>query len=228
MINIEKSSPPPQCLEKEKNKAGGDYKCGDVLERLVRDFHGKCYLCENKEPHNIEVDHFLPHRGDKDLKFDWDNLFLSCGHCNNTKGCKFDNILNCTNPEHDVENWIKYEVKPFPDEKVKITALRDDELVNNTVQLLVEIFNGTTPLKVIESSNIRKTLLKDILDFQKQLRKYVECDKKNIEDKSDEEREKYSRRIKKHLTGSSAFTAFKRWIVKENPVFREIFERYFD
>jgi hypothetical protein len=228
MINIERSTPPPQCLEKEKSKADGDYKCGDVLERLVNDFHGKCYLCENTEPHKIEIDHFLPHRGNKELKFDWNNLFLACGHCNNTKGDKFDNILNCTNPAHDVENRIKYEMKPFPGERVKITSLKDDERVNNTVRLLMEVFNGSTPLKVIESSNIRKTLLKELLDFQKQLLKYAKCDKGDKENKTDREREKYSRRIEKHLAGSSAFTAFKRWIIKENPIFREIFEQYFD
>lgn len=219
MINIEKSTPPPKCLEKEKNKANGDYKCGDVLERIKNDFFNKCYLCEFKEPPTINVEHFTPHLGNNDLKFDWNNLFWSCGHCNNTKSDRFDNIVNCTNPEHDVENWIKYEMKPFPEEQVKITSLKNDEMVNNTVRLLVEVYNGTTPLKRIESSNIRKALLEDILDFQKQLLGYVE---------NDEEREHYLKRIKKHLKKSSAFTAFKRWIIKENPVLRKDFQQFFD
>lgn len=44
------------------------------------------------------------HKGNLDLKFDWDNLFLSCKHCNNTKGDRFDNILNCM--DEDVEDCI--------------------------------------------------------------------------------------------------------------------------
>ena len=32
MINITKSQPAPECLSKEKEKANGDYKCGEVLK----------------------------------------------------------------------------------------------------------------------------------------------------------------------------------------------------
>jgi hypothetical protein len=47
----------------------------------------------------------------------------------------------------------------------------------------------------------------------------------NIEDA---DRKYYFRKIKRHLKKSSAFTAFKRWIIKENSVFRKEFEHYFD
>lgn len=221
MINIIKSTPPPQCLEKEKNKANGDYKCCEVLERTQTDFKNKCYLCGYKEPPSINVEHFIPHRDDKNLKFDWNNLFWSCSHCNNTKGdnVKYDNILNCTNPDHDVENWIKYEMKPFPCEEVKITPLKEDEMVGNTSHLLLSIYNGTTQLKKIEAANIRKALLKEILDFQEQLLGYAG---------NGDEKESYLKKIKEHLRKSSAFTAFKRWIIKENAFFRKDLEQYFD
>jgi uncharacterized protein (TIGR02646 family) len=93
MIYIQKSQPAPECLAQQK-----DYKCGDVIPRLKADFHNKCYLCEDKGITSINVEHFIPHRGDKNLMYDWDNLFYSCGHCNNTKLAipKFNNILNCT------------------------------------------------------------------------------------------------------------------------------------
>ena len=96
MINIKKSEHPPKCLSEEKKKANGDYKCGEVLDRLKEDFHNKCYLCEEKEPSTINVEHFIPHQGNKDLKFDWKNLFWACGHCNNTKLAKYKNIIDCT------------------------------------------------------------------------------------------------------------------------------------
>src|ERR1700709_1938149 len=110
MIYHEKSHPAPTCLATEKAKAYGDYKCGEVLERLRDDFKNKCYICEVKEPHSINVEHFKPHRGDKDLKFDWNNLFYCCGHCNNSKCDKaeYDEILDCTNEDDNVDTKIKY------------------------------------------------------------------------------------------------------------------------
>jgi hypothetical protein len=222
MINIVKSMPPPKCLEEEKKKAKGDYKCGDVLERIKNDFKNKCYLCEYKAPPSINVEHFVPHKGDIGLKFDWSNLFWACAHCNNVKGDRFNNILNCTNPAHDVENCIRYELKHFPKEEVKITALKNDELVENTVQLLLEIYNGTTQLKTIESDNIRKILQKEILTFQTLLWDYI------YEDVEDDVKKIYLKKITAHLNKTSAFTAFKRWIIKKNPDLKQEFEQYFD
>ncbi|MCU0286715.1 MAG: HNH endonuclease [Acidobacteria bacterium] len=224
MINIIKSTPPPQCLEKEKNKVNGDYKCCEVLERTQTDFKNKCYLCELKEPTSINVEHFIPHRGDKNLKFDWYNLFWSCPHCNNTKldKIKYENILNCTNPDHDVENWLKYEMKPLTGEMVKIIPIKEDEIVDNTSTLLLAIYNGATRLKKIESANLRKALLKEINDFQEQLLGY-----KNMNENGGE-KEFYLEKIKEHLRKSSAFTAFKRWIIKEDSFLRENLEQYFD
>lgn len=108
MLFFEKSRPAPACLELEKNKRNGDYKCGDVLARLKCDFKNKCYICELKEPESINVEHFIPHKGDAELKFSWDNLFWSCSHCNNIKLDKYDNILNCTDDNDKVEEKLKY------------------------------------------------------------------------------------------------------------------------
>ncbi len=43
MVNFSKSQPAPECLALEKAKANGTYRCGDVLSRLVNDFHNRCY-----------------------------------------------------------------------------------------------------------------------------------------------------------------------------------------
>jgi len=222
MISIIKSQPAPECKKKKKQKTNGNYKCGEVVERIKEDFGNKCYICEYKEPPTINVEHFVPHKGENELKFDWNNLFYSCGHCNNTKLDKFDFILNCTNPEHDVENWIKYEMKPFPKEKVKISAQKDDEMVTNTVRLLMDVYNGTTQLKIIESSNIRQALLNEIREFQNHLFGYYD------DENEDDEKKIHFEKIKKQLKKLSPFTAFKRWIIKDNPVLRKDFEHYFD
>ena len=41
MLYLPKSQPAPDCLAHEKTKADGDYKCGDVLNRLASDFKNK-------------------------------------------------------------------------------------------------------------------------------------------------------------------------------------------
>ena len=65
-------------------------------------FHGKCYICENKEGiSSFQIEHLKPHRENADLKYDWNNLFWSCAHCNNIKNAKYDPILDCTQVEVD-------------------------------------------------------------------------------------------------------------------------------
>lgn len=154
--------------------------------------------------------------------FDWNNLFWACGHCNNTKGDRFQKLLNCLDPKHDVENWIKYEIRPYPGEKVVIEGLKDDEAVDQTVRLLLAVYNGTTQLKEIEAVNLRKKLLEEIKEFQGFLFDY---DDDTVEAK---ERDYCLRQIKRRLKKSSAFTAFKRWIIKGNSLLKKEFSQYFD
>jgi hypothetical protein len=114
-------------------------------------------------------------------------------------------------------------MKPFPKEKVTIIAQKNDIKVRNTVELLLKAYNGTsTPIKQDEAKNIRSTLLKEILDFQDALIQYDD------EDTEDHEKEIHLRIIKKHLRKSSAFSTFKRWIIKDNSRLRRDFEQYFD
>jgi len=220
MINIKKSQPAPLCLSDEKKKATGDYKCGDVLKRLEQDFHNKCYICEEREPSTINVEHFKPHKNDKNLKFDWNNLFWACGHCNNVKLAKYDNLIDCTDETEVITDLLKFEIKPFPREKAKISALISNPKVDSTAQLLNEVYNGTTELKNIESLNIRNKLIREIIDFQSILTEYY------FEvGLSEQERGQLRVKMKRKLSSEAAFTAFKIWIIKEN---KELFNEFKD
>lgn len=97
MVKVERTPTPPASLAIEKQKASGSYTQPDVIRQLSQDFHNKCYLCEISPPHGIEVEHLKPHGGDADRKFDWDNLFLACTHCNSMKNQDkyHDMILDC-------------------------------------------------------------------------------------------------------------------------------------
>lgn len=218
MVNYERNEDAPDCLWTEQQKANGDYKCGDVLQRLQRIFHNKCYICELKAPTSVNVEHLRPHKGDKQLKFDWNNLFLACVHCNNTKSALeqsnvINDILDCTNENHKVDEWIDYHIDPWPKAKVQITSLKDNQSVHNTVELLGRVYNGHTLLKNLEASNLRKALLNEIRDFQKD---FFEYDRAN----QNKDRAYYKTRIRKHLQNSSPFAAFKRWIVRKQIALR--------
>ena len=72
------------------------YQHPQVKEALERDFHGKCAYCESKISHVSygHIEHYRPKgglRGQPDLAFDWNNLFLACGRCNGPehKGDRF-------------------------------------------------------------------------------------------------------------------------------------------
>ncbi|MDR1190103.1 MAG: HNH endonuclease [Verrucomicrobiales bacterium] len=214
MVHFPKSPSAPKSLAEEKNKVSGKYNCADVIEQLQKDFKNKCYICEDKEPHAINVEHFIPHKGDAELKFQWANLFFCCAHCNNTKGAKqeFDHILNCTT-DADIDRKIKYWMNPFPMQEINIAAeveYANDANTLSTVQLLKEIYGGTTATKKLESDNIRKKLLKEIKNFQEQLIKYYH----EHESFHVEERNELRQSIIRELRAASCFTAFKRWVIR--------------
>ena len=215
MLYFKKSQPAPACLAKEATKKRGDYKCGDVLERLQKDFKNKCYICE-KTPTTINIEHFKSHQGDKSLKFSWDNLFFACSHCNNTKLAKYDDILDCTQDVY-IEEKLKYIFHPYPYEKVTIKALDSQTTTRNTKKLLESVFNGTTKQKKMESANIRNKLLLEIQEFQKCLTEYCL-------NNYDEDYQNYLlAQIKSHLHQASNFTSFKRWIIRDNA---ELFSQF--
>ena len=225
MVYLEKSQPAPESLAIEKKKASGKYNKEDVLKRLVSDFKNKCYICEYKQP-SIEVEHFVPHKGNVDLKFDWNNLFFACGHCNGTKLAKpeYDNILNCTVKEDDVENRLKYIFYLSTHkmiEEVIIESLDNSDKTNNTKNLLQATYNGSTPTKKFEANNLKSRLRDEIKNFNDAIKNYQTTNNK-------EEKDYFLEKIKSHIDKSSDFTAFKRWIIKDSPKLKMEFEQYFD
>jgi hypothetical protein len=221
MVYTQKTLPAPICLAIEKAK-NGTYNCEEVLLQNKLDFRNKCYICEDKEPHSINTEHFIPHRNNQDLKFDWENLFFCCAHCNNTKLAKieYDEILNCTVLIDQVDVAIRYQIDPFPMEEAIITAMMDSQKVHNTVNLLNAVYNGTTVLKKIEAANLRSKLLKDIRRFQGLLFQFYD------DSYNDVEKAEIKNTILRDLRPSSSFTAFKRWIIRGNTTLNADFTEF--
>ncbi len=91
--------PPPRELEANQSKWTARW-CGSqpkqwatpsakkLLQRhLPRKSHNKCVYCESilGTSARPEIEHYHAKAVRPELTFDWSNLFLACGYCNNTK-----------------------------------------------------------------------------------------------------------------------------------------------
>ena len=238
MINIQRdASNPPLCLEIEKQKElsgktkDANYRCETVVKRISDDFFKKCYICENGKPTSINVEHFRPHKSKNiDLKFNYSNLFFACAHCNNCKSDDFENILDCTNSNEDVENWIDYKVEPMEDAKAEFSISErnknsswDEARIKETIRLLEKIYNGEhTDIKEVEGENLRNLLIEEIFLFYEKVKEFNK-NKKFPKDNADN-----IKFIKLEIRKDSNFTAFKRSIIKRSSKLKEEFEKYFD
>lgn len=194
--------------------AGSTYNTPEVVDALQEVFHGKCYICESKGIEAIEIEHLRPHKEDPALKYDWLNLYLSCRHCNNTKSGRYDPILDCCT--QDIDRLIAFRKAGYfgEDEKLTFTPLNDNVQINNTCQLLYDVYYGKTPQKAMESKILRRKVRVEMSSFKEKIREYYEED--------GEEKEDLRVLIVRELRNSSPFTAFKRWLLRDN------IERYSD
>ncbi len=223
MIHYSKSLPAPVCLDKEKLKKEGNYKCGDVIDRLYNDFHGKCYICQDKGFRDINIEHFIPHGGDNTLRCDWGNLFYCCSYCNKVKSTdkSYNNIINCTDSSENIEELIVLKFDNLS-QVVSINISDDKASTINTKDLLDKVYNGTEPTTQLirkGAFNLREDIEKEINEFNYLLSKYTEGD--SILNKND-----FFLFIKKHLLPSSKFTSFKRRIIRDFPVLHDEFGTY--
>lgn len=151
MVKTERTPIPPASLAIEKAKASGKYNLDDVVTQLHTDFHGKCYLCEQDELQSVEVEHLIPHHGDVDLKFDWNNLFYSCSHCNSVKNRRQyeRDILDCC--VNDPETMIH---QTLNGDRVEVAPLNQTVAAQNTAALVQDCFElRNHKIRSIESQN---------------------------------------------------------------------------
>jgi hypothetical protein len=188
---------------------GASYNTPEVNAALAEMFHGKCYICENKDSiSSFQIEHLKSHHGNIELKYDWNNLFLSCAHCNNIKNDKYEPILDCS--KIDVDRKIAFRKEGYfgRDEKFEFIPIEEGIEIKNTVALLYDSYYGKTPQKKMEATNIRRALRRNLSDFKNLVREYDEAEDYNKEDL------KYA--IQKEVSSGAAFTAFKRWLLWDN------------
>lgn len=207
MVKIARSYPAPESLMIESKKAAGSYSEPDVIERLQKDFHGKCYICELKELSDPEVEHLLPHKNGryKERKFDWDNLFWSCGHCNKVKNQTIyeEGILDCC--KKDPEESLYFELS---EDDVCVQAKKpDDREAALTARLVKEVFNiRNTGMRVYKSDFRLKKLQEEMNVLYSKLEDYREKPDSKV----------VLRTLKALLRRETAYAGFKRCYIREH------------
>lgn len=159
MFNVTRITEVPTCCE---NKT--DYKSEDVLKKLNFMFHGKCYICETKNLQSPRVEHRVPHRGNVNLKFDWNNLFLSCERCNSIKSDDFPETIDCCS-SIKINDLIFIKLEYVPCWKI----IAYNKVNNPSVEVLstIELINkccneDNTPIRMLS----KQTLKNDINEAQ--------------------------------------------------------------
>ncbi len=203
MVKIERSLLAPPSLAIEAKKANGSCTQQDVIDQLKHDFHNKCYICELSDLSDPNVEHLLPHKNGRypERKFDWNNLFWSCPHCNNIKSqSKYDEgILDCC--KVDPETLIDFQ---WEHKGIRLTSTSEDITVKRTMELVWEVFNlKNTGMRVHASSFRMEKLCMEMNLLFAQLHKL----------ETDPTRSQLNR-VRILLRKESEFAAFKRCYVR--------------
>jgi hypothetical protein len=198
------------------------YDSTDVLKALKSIFLDKCYLCESKNPHSINVEHFDPHKGSVSKKFDWNNLFYACGRCNGIKSATHTNLLNCTDATADIARAVKHLPPRSPAGKVEIYAMDTDPRTLATVNLLEQIYNSDTKSfnKQLTAVYLRKAIYKKVLRFLELVHEYYD-DETPLGDKA-----AALTRMQRFMDSDQEYSAFLRWIVLEDSELNSLLGHY--
>lgn len=153
------------------------------------------------------MEHLLPHKNGKykERKFDWENLFLSCGHCNGVKNKeKYDEvILDCC--KRDPEEVIEFRLE---ENNVCIQSKDSSDLKSvRTAELVQEVFNVCdTGMRIYKSKKRLEKLQEEMNVLYTKLDSYKKQPNSKVT----------LRTLKALLKRESQFAAFKRNYVREH------------
>ncbi len=219
------------------------YNCADydtkqtiknnILLILQKEFLNKCYLCENDNLTDAQIDHFKPKSKYLELIYNINNLFYACSRCNRLKGV-VDNIIDHTNNAHHID-WIMCNYYYLSNQIIisKNETIAADEqyvvTINNTIKLLQKIFhqklginkNDSQNTQIIYESNCSNLLKKikiavtELLNILIEYQRYISDIGGEIE-QAESKQNRCIIIIKQLISQKSPFSAFKRQIIKDS------------
>ncbi|WP_145181920.1 HNH endonuclease [Pseudomonas sp. URMO17WK12:I11] len=219
MFNTSRTAPAPASLAARQK-----YDSADVYEALSEIFFDKCYICETKEPHDINVEHFDAHMKDLDKKFDWSNLYLACSRCNNIKRAEFNDILDCCDGAVDVFRAIKHvpPITPYA-KSVRLVAMVTDGRTVRSCQLLEKVFNSDhTANKRVSGAFLRRKVFDQYNLLLDEIGSYYEPAATDVD------KERALERMKVLIRRSAPYSAFIRWCILDDAELSEMLEGLMD
>lgn len=218
MFNVSKSDRPTHWKTK-------DYRDPIVVEQLRKDFHEKCYICEQKYFPNLNVEHFIPHEGNEALKLDWNNLYYACSRCNSIKNKYFDDMLDCCNADHLVEEWIKIYYR-MPDDDIEV--INDCPVghvffakAETSKKLISRCFNSeNSGIQAVSKEDLREKIIDAHSIFLDLRRNFF----KNLDDWLIEEKIQEAKKIRHRLKSHYPFSAILRGYMEKDSRWRKALE----
>jgi uncharacterized protein (TIGR02646 family) len=202
MFNVTRPQPGPDCSK--------DYRSPEVIKALKSMFYGKCYLCENDELLDPEVEHFIAKEINSALEYVWTNLFYACGRCNSIKVANIDNkklsFHNCSDAAIDVSRAVKCLCPSVPNNDIIVEAQDESDKTKNTTTLLDRCYNeDNTGIRGITKESLHEKLFEiycKFIDYRRTLKS-----KDALQSEKDN--------AKEHLTNmigvSYPFSVFWKW-----------------
>ena len=203
MIKVEKSATIPESLLTTQA-----YDGQDVQRQLLNDQHRKCYICEC----SVEANYHIEHLNSQANRQDWNNLFLSCGYCNDKKLALYDNILDPVT--NNIEDIIEQRLDTYSKE-AEFRSENNSTEVKQTIKLLENIFNGKEHDPNFRSPHEEVFYDRVEMSINDFMRKVIDYRMNSSQTNEDIVREELA--IGKELLG------FKYWIIRDEPALNAVF-----
>lgn len=203
MIKVEKSATIPESLLTTQA-----YDGQDVQRQLLCDQHRKCYICECA----VEANYHIEHLNSQANRQDWNNLFLSCGYCNDKKLALYDNILNPA--PNNIEDIIEQRLDTYSKE-AEFRSENNSTEVKQTIKLLENIFNGKEHDPNFRSPHEEVFYDRVEMSINDFMRKVIDYRMNSSQTNENVVREELA--IDKELLG------FKYWIIRDEPALNAVF-----
>ena len=220
MINIVRPVNEPAELTHQRGLAVGTYNTEPIRINIATTFLDKCYLCE-KDSTNFNIEHLISHRGNRDLKFRWGNLFYCCRNCNSIKSTTYDEILNCCDFNVIITNEIKFEVDTNDIENVivRVSSTNPSIQISRTLELLNICYEGTT----YDTKNVafatKIELLRELNKLKEMICEFIQYENLGNVDRAQDKKDDIQRELQKR----KPFLAFKISLIERSARLRAAF-----
>lgn len=211
--------------EKPKDWTNSNYTDPVVVKQLKYDFLSKCYLCEQTDFGNVNVEHFVPHLNqNEELKTDWNNLYYACSHCNGIKGHRHQELLDCCHENHLVDIAIALKAPSVPNGKIVLSNTLESssnlfDLTNKTIALLEQCYNNASSGNQQVSHQYLKEKILEEHAYLQNLRFQL---KNGLNRLLQREKDDLVERISNMLKPNYPFSAFWKTYVRNDPFLSEV------